>query len=272
MMAAIGRARALPLPQVRLDRRGRHGSVFADRTLAAAGRHARAPAAQRGGRLLEGAAQDPGQEEGHLERGPPLLHVASALGSRGSPGTAKDRELLGLRLLAELAGRRGRRPAGWLPALADTGVDFSGLPTDRPVGFDDIEAFELRNAGRVEVFVFVWRAGVLPRPPAARPERHGRCPAHRAASPAQRPLQPQLPGAGHQAGADPAATPTNTGGCMEYKCPRCVARFAKKASWQRHRAAQCYREIAERTRKVPLPGVDRFERFLPRKRSGDKDR
>ena len=57
----------------------------------------------------------------------------------------------------ELAGRRGRRPAGWQPALADAGVDFSGLPTDRPVNFDDIEAFELRNAGRVEVFVFVWQ-------------------------------------------------------------------------------------------------------------------
>ena len=36
-------------------------------------------------------------------------------------------------------------------------MDFSGLPTDRPVNFDDIEAFELRNAGRVEVFVFVWQ-------------------------------------------------------------------------------------------------------------------
>ena len=35
-----------------------------------------------------------------------------------------------------------------LGALADAGVDFSGLPTDRPVGFDDIDAFELRNAGR----------------------------------------------------------------------------------------------------------------------------
>ena len=45
--------------------------------------------------------------------------------------------------------RLGRRPAGWQPALADAGVDFSGLPTDRPVGFDDIDAFELRNAGRV---------------------------------------------------------------------------------------------------------------------------
>ena len=46
----------------------------------------------------------------------------------------------------------------------------------------------------------------------------------------------------------------NTGGCMEYKCPRCVARFTMKASWQRRRATQCYREIAERTRKVLLPG------------------
>ena len=33
-----------------------------------------------------------------------------------------------------------------------------------------------------------------------------------------------------------------------------MARFATKASWQRRRAALCYREIAERTRKVPLPG------------------
>ena len=57
----------------------------------------------------------------------------------------------------ELAGRRGPRPPGWQPALADAGVDFSGLPTDRPVNFDDIEAFELRNAGRVEVFIFVWQ-------------------------------------------------------------------------------------------------------------------
>ena len=48
-------------------------------------------------------------------------------------------------------------PPGWQPALADAGVDFSGLPTDRPVNFDDIKAFELRNAGRVEVFVFVWQ-------------------------------------------------------------------------------------------------------------------
>ena len=50
-------------------------------------------------------------------------------------------------------------------------------------------------------------AGVLPRPPAARPERHGRRPAHCAASPAQRPLQldPQLPSAGRQTGADPGS-------------------------------------------------------------------
>ena len=35
-----------------------------------------------------------------------------------------------------------------------------------------------------------------------------------------------------------------------------MARFTLKASWQRHRATQCYREIAERTRKVPLPGPE----------------
>ena len=55
----------------------------------------------------------------------------------------------------KLAGRQGLRPLGWQPALADAGVDFSGLPTDCPMNFDDIEAFKLRNAGRVEVFVFV---------------------------------------------------------------------------------------------------------------------
>ena len=31
------------------------------------------------------------------------------------------------------------------------------------------------------------------------------------------------------------ATPSNTGGCREYKCPSCMARFTLKASWQRHR-------------------------------------
>ena len=36
-----------------------------------------------------------------------------------------------------------------------------------------------------------------------------------------------------------------------------MARFTKKASWQRHRATQCYREIAEHTRKAPLPGPEK---------------
>ena len=34
-----------------------------------------------------------------------------------------------------------------------------------------------------------------------------------------------------------------------------------KASWQRHRATQCYREIAERTRKVPLLGPEKSLRY-----------
>ena len=136
----------------------------------------------------------------------------------------------------ELAGRRGRRPAGWQPALADGGVDFSGLPTDRPVNFDDIKAFELRNAGRVEVFVFVWQQtlwtdGMERAPSGTGVVRH-----------TVLLLLHSL------------ITPTNTGGCAEHKCPRCMARFTARASWQRHRATQCYREIAERTRKVPLPG------------------
>ena len=74
-----GGARALPLPESDWTVVGITAAYLLT-ALAAAGRHARAPAAQRGGRLL-----------------------------------------------------------------ADG------------VNFDDIEAFELRNAGRVEVFVFVWQ-------------------------------------------------------------------------------------------------------------------
>ena len=108
----------------------------------------------------------------------------------------------------ELAGRRGPRPPGWQLALADAGVDFSGLPMDRPVNFDDIDSFDLRNAGRVEVFVFVWqqtlgRTGWSTTTSSSSAPRAARA-SYRAASPAQRPLQPdpQLPGAGRQAGAD----------------------------------------------------------------------
>ena len=94
---------------------------------------------------------------------PQLLgwHVAAA---PDSDVAGRSRDGLARRLLLRYVDRRGGRapelagrPPGWQPALADAGVDFSGLPTDRPVGFDDIEAFELRNAGRVEVFVFVWQ-------------------------------------------------------------------------------------------------------------------
>ena len=118
----------------------------------------------------------------------------------------------------ELAGRRGCRPAGWQPALADAGVDFSGLPTDRPVNFDGLEAFELRNAGRVEVFVFVWQQTLW---------TDGLEFYHV--------LQQRAPSG---TGVQNTVTPTNTGGCAEYKCPKCMARFATKASWQCHRAAR----------------------------------
>ena len=160
----------------------------------------------------------------------------------------------------ELAGRRGPRPPGWQPALADAGVDFSGLPTDRPVGFDDIEAFELRNAGRVEVFVFVWQQTLWADGLEYYHVLQQRAPSGTGV--VQHTVLLLLHSghyslihnfqalAGRQ-GLTLRATPTNTGGCAEYKCPRCMARFTMKASWQRHRATQCYREIAERTRKVP---------------------
>ena len=123
----------------------------------------------------------------------------------------------------ELAGRRGRRPAGWQPALADVGVDFSGLPTDRPVNFDDIEAFELRNAGWVEVFVFVWQQ-TLWTDGLEYPEKSSSS-APRAARPCCFSCTAAIHNfqalAGRQ-GLTLGATPTNAGGCKEYKCPRCM--------------------------------------------------
>ena len=159
-------------------------------------------------------------------------------------------------LYPELAGRRGSRPPGWQPALADAGVDFSGLPTDRPA--------PQRRAGgglrlRVAADPVDGRAGVLPRPPAARPERHWRWHSvllllHSGHYSLIHNFQAL---AGRQ-GLTLGATPTNTGGCMEYKCPRCMARFTAKALC--HRAAQCYREIAERTWKAPLPRPEKSVR------------
>ena len=78
----------------------------------------------------------------------------------------------------ELAGRRGPRPPGWQPALADAGVDFSALPTDRPVNFDNIERAPQRRAGgglrlRVAADPVDGRAGVLPRPQQRAPSGTG---------------------------------------------------------------------------------------------------
>ena len=139
----------------------------------------------------------------------------------------------------ELAGHRGPRPPGWQPALADAGVDFSGLPTDRPVNFDDIEAFELRNAGRVEVFVFVWQQTLWTDGLEYYHVLQQRAPS---GTGVVRHTVLLLLHSGHYSlihnfqalvsrrGLTLGATPTNTGGCAEYKCPRCMARFTMKAS------------------------------------------
>ena len=82
------RARTLPLPQVRLDRRGHHGSVFADRALAAAGRHARAPAAQRGGRPRR---RPSGTLRTRTTAASCGASSPTASGSKGSPGGSGQR-------------------------------------------------------------------------------------------------------------------------------------------------------------------------------------
>ena len=129
-----------------------------------------------------------------------------------------------------LAARSGRRGGGLL------------RPADGPPR--GLQRHRCLRAPQVEVFVFVWQqtlCGVLPRPPAAR----------RGTGVVQRTVLLLLH-SGHyslihnfQALASRrgtlGATPTNAGGCKEHKCPRRMARFTKKASWQRRRATQCYR-------------------------------
>ena len=150
-----GRARALPLPRVELAPRGHHSGVFADCSLAAAGRHARAHAAQRGGRLLEGAAREPGQEKGRLEpseRGPPRPRALPRGRWAHQAAAVRGHELLGLLLLARadpphrtpprgLAARSGRRGGGLL------------RPADGPPR--GLRRHRRLQSGRVEVFVFV---------------------------------------------------------------------------------------------------------------------
>ena len=174
-------------------------------------------------------------------------------------------------LYPELACRPGRRPAGWQPVLADAGLDFSGLPTDRPVGMEDIYAFELRNAGKVEVFVFVWQRTLCPDGQEyfhilqqRAPTSHGSA-EHTALlllHEGHFSLIHNFQALASRRGVTLCATPGNSGGNKEYKCPKCMSRFTKKASWQRHRSGQCYKEVAERTRKVPLPDPTKGQHLL----------
>ena len=188
----------------------------------------------------------PGQEEGHLEpseRGPPLLHVARPYalprGRRAHlAGAEEDRELLGLLLLPRDDPLRTPPSAlwptwGWTSLACRRTAPWAST-TSRPSssatpgGWRSSSSCGSRPCGRTGWSTTTSSSSA---PRAARP-------AHRAASPAQRPLQPdpQLPGASRQ-GLTLRATPTNTGGCAEYKCPR---RPPGSAS-------QCYRETAERT-------------------------
>ena len=136
----------------------------------------------------------------------------------------KGHKLLWLLLLLQPV-----RPQGLLPHededlhLRSSKASMSLKPTGRSVGRPEKSTPASARAGCQPV---------LPRPPAARPERH-------AASPAQRPLQPdpQLPGAGQQTlGATPptpeAARSTSARGAWP---------ASPRRPWQRRRATQCYR-------------------------------
>ena len=239
--------RALPLPRVRLHRRGHHGGVSeVDEVRPHVGlqrleghglRHVevalprksaqlpRVPhvevvgqvsqrlhfprsswptSAQRGGRLLRScpskkkAIWNPQNEDHRCFMWCVLAHCLGVEGLNKHQ-RSKAASCSGSFFYPELAGRRGSRADPLWPTL--------GWPADGPTpgGWRSSSSCGSRPCGRTG-----WST-------TASSSRAAR--ASRAASPAQRPLQPdpQL-----QAGA---GRPTNTAGCAEYKCPRCMARF-----------------------------------------------
>ena len=149
--------------------------------------------------------------------------------------------------------RRGRRPVGWQPALADAGVDFSGLPTDRPVNFDNIEAFELRNAGRVP--------GLLPGAVGARPHplRHaagGRLGRHACGT---RPTR-------HPFTSSPTSRPTGTcGGRAELHLPRSETDLPASRPVS---ASPGNKKFSRRI--FPSPGSRKFPRRISRLQPGER--
>ena len=142
-------ARALPLPQVELAPRGHHSGVLLTApSQQLANMPVPPPPNEAGGCWKEQRSRASGTLGTRTTAASCGASSRTALGSTGSTSSSGQRP-------RAARTRRGCRSVGWQPSLADAGVDFSGLPTDRFVGFDDIDAFELRNAGRVEVFVFV---------------------------------------------------------------------------------------------------------------------
>ena len=228
---------------------------ISDGAHAAAGGDPRAPAAERGGRLLEGAAREPGQEEGRLEppeRGPPLLHVVR-LGSLPRRGQAHQRaEVEGRNLLRLLLLPRAGPPPRAPPCRQ------AARSTDRPV------------AGRVEVFVFAWQRTQWQDGQEYFHILQQRAPANQGSAEHTALL---LLDQGHFAlihnfqalasrrGVALGATPSNSGG-KEYKCPKCMARFTKKASWQRHKRQHLLR-YKPKASLAPAPSVHVARRSPP---------
>ena len=131
-----------------------------------------APPAQRGGRLLEGAAQDPGQEEGHLR-----TRTTAASCGASSPTASGSKGLCGGSGQRPQAARAPSSTPSW-PAAEDAAPQAGsplwptrGLlrPADGP---PRLRAPQRRAGGGLRLRVAAdpvdGRAGVLPRPPAAR--------------------------------------------------------------------------------------------------------
>ena len=233
-----GCARALPPPQVELERRGHHSGVFADCSLAAAGRHARAPGCWK--ELPEILAK----KKGFWAHQAPAVKGHELLGSFFYPASwpaAADR--------APRAGGPLWQTRGWTsPACRRTAPWAS--TTSTPSSSATLGGWRSLSSCGSEPY---GRTGWSTATSSSSAPRAAR--ASSSTSAAQRPLQlDQQTGDRRLQGAQ-------------------MARFAVKASWQRHRATQRYQEIANRTRDPPVPGAGaRTTRQLPRTSSKNKSR
>ena len=172
----------------------------------------------------------------------------------------------------QIGKRRHRRTQ---KTLKNVGLDFSCLPTDRGVTFEDIDAFERLNAGKVQVFVRSWMVTEW------RGHRYPRAPQVRVPSVpwAQKTVELLLyreaPGKEHfmliydgrkfegRQGARLGEFRKQAHSFCSMRCPRCGRPFKDREGLQRHQAELCSENAGERFSTVRMPDASKpAERLL----------